>query len=147
MTDMYVYHFKRMGPSGEPLLSNRRATIDRIQLEGEAVMESQLVVDHTEVDDNGFVIGHADAASHPRDALWTQIRSLEQREKSRDFEALRLDERSEAAAKYMLSLESRELRKQAQALRAKRIDMLIRDLEHQIHPRASIQFAASPTSG
>ena len=69
------------------------------------------------------------------------------RAKSRDFEALQLDERSEAAAKYMLSLESRELRKQAQALRAKRIDMLIHELEHQIHARASIQFAASPTSG
>jgi hypothetical protein len=120
MCDVYVYNFIRTTSSGDRLVSNRRATLERIETEGEAVMASQLVVDHTEVDDNGFVIGHANADSHPMDALWAQIRSLERRAQSRDNEALELDGVSEAAGRYMLSLESRELRKQAQALKAQR---------------------------
>jgi hypothetical protein len=45
------------GPGGAEILSKRRATLDAIKGKGEAVMGSQIVVDHREVDDNGFVIG------------------------------------------------------------------------------------------
>jgi len=134
MCDVYVYYFVHIGPVGERLLSKRRATLERIKVEGEPVMESQFVVDHSEVDDNGFVIGHASANSHPMDELWSQIRSLDRRAQSRDNDALQLDERSEAAAKYMLSLESKELRKQAQALRTERVDKMANELGDRARP-------------
>ncbi len=62
MTDVYVYHFMRShGPAGEKSLSKRRATLATIEpMGGEPVMESQIVVDHTEVDGNGFLIGGVD---------------------------------------------------------------------------------------
>jgi hypothetical protein len=117
MTDMYVYHFMRCrGPAGEEILSKRRATLETIKGKGEAVMESQIVVDHREVDGNGFVIGGISDGSRPIDEMWTQIRSLELRAKSRDSDALQLSEATEGAAKYMLRLESRELRNQAKRL-------------------------------
>src|SRR6202011_1370749 len=74
VTDMYVYYFMHR-PAGEEILSERRATLEAIKGNGEAVMESQIVVDHTEVDGNGFLIGGIDTESHPMDELWPQIRS------------------------------------------------------------------------
>jgi hypothetical protein len=118
MTDMYVYYFMRCrGPAGEEILSKRRATLEAIKGKGEAVMESQIVVDHTEVDANGYVIGGVGNESLPRDQLWTQIRSLELRANSRDSEGLTLDESTEGELKYMLRLESRELRDQSKQLK------------------------------
>ena len=118
MTDMYVYYFMRpRGPAGAQILSKRRATLDAIKGKGEAVMESQIVVDHREVDDNGFVIGGTNNESHPTDVRWSQIRSLELRANSRDTTALELDEHSQGACKYMLLLEGRELRHQAKRLK------------------------------
>ena len=76
MTDVYVYHFMRRGPAGENILSKRRATLGTIKGKGEAVMESQIVVDHTEVDGNGFLIDGIDNES-PMDELWAEIRWLE----------------------------------------------------------------------
>src|ERR1700720_2935610 len=108
MSDVYVYHFKRRGPVGENILSERRATLETIKGKGEAVMESQIVVDHTEVDGNGFLIGGVGNESHPMDELWAQIRSLERRAHSRDSEALTLDPSAEGQRIYMLRLESRE---------------------------------------
>jgi hypothetical protein len=106
MSDMYVYHFMRRGPAGENILSKRRATLETIKGKGEAVMESQIVVDHTEVDGNGFLIGGIDNESHPMDELWAQIRSLERRANSRDSEALTLNESREGARIYLLRVES-----------------------------------------
>lgn len=118
MTDKYVYYFMRpRGPAGVQVLSNRRATLDAIKDKGEAVMESQIVVDHSEVNDNGFVIGGAGSESHATDQRWSQIRSLELRANSRDSAALALDEDSQGACKYMLQLESRELRHQSRKLK------------------------------
>jgi hypothetical protein len=118
MTDMYVYHFMRCrGSAGEEILSKRRATLETIKGKGEAIMESQIVVDHREVDGNGFVIGGISDGSRPMDELRTQIRSLELRAKSRDSDALKLNEDTEGAGKYMLRLESRELRNQAKTLK------------------------------
>jgi hypothetical protein len=124
MSDVYVYYFMRRGPAGENILSKRRATLETINGRGEAVMESQIVVDHTEVDGDGFLIGGVGNTSHPMDELWAQIRSLERRANSRDSEALELNESTEEERRYMLRLESRELRKQAQRLRKQRADSM-----------------------
>lgn len=124
MTDMYVYYFMRNhGPAGKKVLSKRRATLEAIKNMGEPVMESQIVVDHTEVDGNGFLIGGVDDELHPLDERWAQIRSLESRANSRDCEAMQLNESTDGSRKYMLNLESRELRKQAQRLKKHRTNV------------------------
>jgi hypothetical protein len=112
MSDVYVYYFMRPGK----VSSKRRATLETIKEIGEPVMESQLVVDHTEVDSNGFLIGWVDNQSQPLDEHWSQIRSLEKRAASRDSEAQDLSESTDGSRKYNLRLESRELRHQAQQL-------------------------------
>src|SRR5579859_699572 len=131
MSDVYVYHFMRRGPAGENVLSKRRATLETIKGRGEAVMESQIVVDHTEVDGNGFLIGGIDNESHPMDELWPEIRSLEPRANSRDSEALTLNENDEGARICLLRLETRELRNQAQRLRKQRADSMAGELRHR----------------
>jgi hypothetical protein len=121
MSDVYVYNFMRCrGQTGEHVLSERRATLDAIHGRGKAVMESQIVVDHSEVDADGFLIGGGATSSNPMGERWAEIRSLERRAASRDTEALQMNERSEGRHIYMLSLESRELRKQAGNLRKQR---------------------------
>jgi hypothetical protein len=147
MTDVYVYYFARCGPHGENILSKRRATLQTINGRGEAVMESQIVVDHTEVDRNGFLMGSVSNESHPMDELWAQIRSLERRANSRDGEALKIDDSTEGDHKYMLSLESRELRKQAQRLRKQRADAMAGELGNQIGAQVFVQFGGGPTTG
>jgi hypothetical protein len=148
MTDVYVYYFMRSrGLAGENILSKRRATLEAINGKGEAVMESQLVVDHTEVDDNGFLVGGVGNASHPTDALWAQIRSLERRANSRDSEALTLTESAEGDRIYLLRLESRELRKQAQALKKQRADSMAGKLANRSDTQVFVQFSGDPATG
>ena len=147
MSDVYVYHFMRRGPAGENILSKRRATLETINGRGKAVMESQLVVDHTEVDGNGFFTGGNDNESHPMDELWAQIRSLERRANSRDSEALTLNENGEGARIYLLRLESRELRNQAQRLRKQRADSMACELGDRIDSQVFVQFGGGPTTG
>jgi hypothetical protein len=147
MTDVYVYHFMRRGSPGENILSKRRATLETIKGKGEAVMESQIVVDQTEVDGNGFLIGGFDNESHPMDELWPQIRSLERRANSRDREALTLNESSEGARIYLLHLESRELRNQAQKLRKHRADSMAGEPGNRIDSQVFVQFGGGPTTG
>jgi hypothetical protein len=108
---------RRGGPSGAEFLSKRRATLETIRGRGEPVMESRLVVDHTEVDANGFLTGRASDDSHPVDELWALTRSLESRASSRDREALELDDGTDGDQKNILRAESRELREQARGLR------------------------------
>jgi hypothetical protein len=148
MTDVYVYYFLRShGPAGEKSLSKRRATLATITLMGgEPVMESQIVVDHTEVDGNGFLIGGADSESHPADDSWAQIRSLERRAHSRDCEAMLMNEGTDGARKYMLSLESRELRSQAKQLRSHRAEMLVGELGDRIDAQVFANLG-SPIAG
>jgi hypothetical protein len=146
MTDVYVYYFMRRGPHGEDVLSKHRATLQTIAGRGEAVMESQTVVDHTEVDGDGFLIGGVGNESHLTDELWAQIRSLERRAESRDSEALRLDESTEGEHKYVLRLESRELRREAQRLRKQRADAMAGELGNQIDAPVFVQFGAGPTT-
>lgn len=125
MTDVSVYYFlRRGGPGGKELLSKRRATLEAIKFRGEAVISTLRVVDHTEVDGNGFLIGGASDQFRPE--LWPQIRSLESRAKSRDREALQLMEGAAGDRKLMLQRESLELRNQARVLRA-RVDRMSAD--------------------
>ena len=112
MTDVYVYYFMR---AGAKILSKRRATLATIKEMGEPVMESQLVVDHTEVDSNGFLMDGVD--NQPMDEHWSQIRSLERRAASRESEAQGLSESTDGSRKYNLGLECRELRNQARKLK------------------------------
>jgi hypothetical protein len=147
MSDEYVYYFmRRGGPAGENILSKRRATLDAIKGKGEAVMESQIVVDHTEVDANGFLIGGIGNESHPMDELWAQIRSLERRANSRDSEALTLSQSDEGARIYLLHLESRELRNQAQRLKKQRADTMVGELGNR-DAQDFVYVGASPTTG
>jgi len=134
-------------PAGENILSKRRATLETIKGKGEAVMESHLVVDHTEVDGNGVLIGGIDYQSHPMDELWAEIRSLERRANSRDSEALTLNESGEGARIYLLRLESRELRNQAQMLRKQRADSMAGELRNRIDSQVLVQFGGGPTTG
>jgi hypothetical protein len=147
MTDVYVYYFMRRGRAGENILSKRRATLETINDNGEAVMESQIVVDHTEVDGNGFLIGGIDIESHPMDELWAQIRSLERRANSRDNEALTLNESGEGARIYLLRMESGELRNQAQTLRKHRADSMAGELGNRCDSQVYVQFGGGPTTG
>ena len=124
MTDKYVYHFTGpFGPGGEIALSPRAATLETIQGRGEPVMESQIVVDHSELDYGGFLVRFG-INTNPIDSLWSQIRSLRLRAESRDAEALRLNEDIDGGRRYMVQMESQELRRQAERLKAQRIELL-----------------------
>jgi hypothetical protein len=147
MSDVHVYYFTRSGPHGEIILSKRRATLQTINGRGAAVMESQMVVDHTEVDGNGFLIGGVSNELHPMDELWARIRSLERRAKSRDSEALKLDESTEGDRKQTLSLESKGLRGEAQMLRKRRVDAMAGEFGNQIDVHVFMHFGGGQTTG
>lgn len=124
MTDEYVYHFTGpFGPGGEIALSPRAATLEAIRTRGEPVMESQVVVDHTELDGEGFLVRFG-INTNPIDTLWSLIRSLKLRAESRDAEALQMNEGTDGGRKYMLHMESQELRRQTERLKAQRIELL-----------------------
>ena len=117
MTDAYIYYFTvRDGVTGEGVRSQRRATLAAIKRIGEPVMESQIVADITEIDPDGFAMDDASDSSPPPGDVTSEIRSLKLRADSRDSKALTLNETTEGGDKYMLQLESRELRSQAQKL-------------------------------
>jgi hypothetical protein len=144
MTDVHIYYFvRRQLPAGENRLSKRRATIEAIKSIGKPIMDSQIVVDHTEVDHNGFQIGGVDSESHPMDERWPQIRSLERRANARDCEALRLNESTDGSRIYMLLSESKELRKQAQGLRNQRADAVAGELGIQVDERVLVTSKGS----
>jgi hypothetical protein len=124
MTDMYVYRFAGPeGSGGKDTVFTRAATLEAIKGRGEPLMESQLVVDHSELDADGFLLRFG-ISTNAIDNLWSEIRSLGLRADSRDTEACKLNESTEGQRKYMLRLESRELRGQARKLKAERIQLL-----------------------
>ncbi len=128
MTDMYVYYFKGLpGSTTESTVSRRPATLDSIRGLGDPIMESQLVVDHTELDDDGFLRAHAGMDSRAANDSTAQIASLELRARSRDREASQLNDGENGKDIYMLSLESRELRKQARSLSTQATGIFSRD--------------------
>jgi hypothetical protein len=147
VTDVYIYYFMvRDRSTGESRLSTRPATLKAIKGKGKPLMESQLVVDHTEVDDDGFFIATDGNDSRGINDIAAQIRSVELRAASRDSEALKLNEATEGKDKYMLSLESRELRGQARLLKTQRIDLQA-DEPGRVNesPDVVIQFGWHPT--
>jgi len=129
MADAYVYYFTTLDRlSGKTVRSKRLATLEAIKGTGEPVMETQTTVDQTELDSDGFLVGRSVGGSDPGDELWGEIRSLILRAASRDREALELEESTEGRLKYLLSVESRELRNQARQLQKERGDILAAEL-------------------
>jgi hypothetical protein len=122
MTDAYVYRFKGLdGMGNEGPNDNRRATLDTLKGKGDPVMESQTIVDQSELDHDGFFASNSSNESSSVDNVTAEIKSLGLRSKSRDFEARDLVDLCDGKRKYMLQLESRELVKQAKRL-SKQLD-------------------------
>jgi hypothetical protein len=141
MADVYVYCFTGWNDANDVSSgSPRRATLETIKEFGEPIMESQIVVDDAELDSNGFfdgAVSNADPAG-----VKSEIKSLNLRAASRDSEALKLEEAESGAHKYMLRLESRELRKQAEHLQ-KQCDSGTDHSENDEFP----QFDSSSSAG
>jgi hypothetical protein len=124
MPDAYVYRFKGLhGVTNHGPDDNRRATLDTLKGRGDPVMESQTVVDQSELDPEGFFASNSSNESQSVDNVTAEIKSLGLRSKSRDFEARDLAEDSDGQRKYMLQLESRELVRQAKLLSTQLEDM------------------------
>jgi hypothetical protein len=129
MTDVYVYNFNAGNePASQRSSPMRFATLAAIKNIGTPILESQLVVDHSELGDDGFLLRFGDGLNQIDD-LWTQIRSLNLRATSRDTEALSLIEGGDGPRRYLLSLESRELRREAQRLSQTRMELVARKLD------------------
>jgi hypothetical protein len=140
MTDVYVYRFIGKDRSAKPDPSfGRRATLDTIKAYGDPIMDSQIVVDDGELDSEGFFYESVANDPNSEASATSEIKSLNLRAASRDAEALDLDGEA-GAQKYMLHLESRELRKQAQKLQ--------RQYEFAADNTQDLeQFGGSPTAG
>jgi hypothetical protein len=122
--DAYVYRFKGLdGIGDEGPCDNRRATLDTLKGRGDPVMESQTIVDHSELDTGGFFASTTGNESQSADNMTAEIKSLGLRSKSRDIEASDLLEKDDGQRKYMLQLESRELVRQAKRLSNQLKDM------------------------
>ncbi|HEY2779139.1 MAG TPA: hypothetical protein VGI90_00075 [Steroidobacteraceae bacterium] len=114
MADICVYYFSvRDRMTGKIVCTKRRATLEAIRFKGEPVMESQLVVDTSELDEGGFLV-RSDVASHG-DELWGEIRSLRLRAGSRQ-EQLQLEEEVKEDRRALLRAEITELRRRADRL-------------------------------
>jgi hypothetical protein len=121
MADVYVYRFTGGDGSNEANgHTERRATLETIKAIGDPIMESQIVVDEAELDSGGFFWDSLANDADPAEEARHEIKSLHLRAAARDREARILaDDAAAAAHKYMLQLESRELRKQAKKLEAR----------------------------
>jgi hypothetical protein len=147
MADAYVYCFTALDEiTGERVSSERRATLETIKGLGEPIMESQIVVDTSELDHNGFLVADVTNGEHPIDDMTGEIRSLKLRADSRDRAALKMNDSAEGEDKYMLNLESRELRKQARRLDNQRSEMLAGEVNEKTEPDFT-QFGADPATG
>jgi hypothetical protein len=138
MSDVYLYYFfTRNGANEDKMLSTRPATLESIKGRGEAVMESQIVVDHTELDAEGFLVATAGNDAYSINDIAAQIWSLEVRAASRDNEA---KNSADGVEQYMLQLESRELRKQARILKNRRTEILAGELTYRSDIEDSLQL-------
>jgi hypothetical protein len=138
MCDVYLYYFiESTGPVGEKIRSMRPATLEAIRSRGEPVMESQIVVDDTQLDEEGFLVAGVGNDSCGINDIAAQIWSLEVRAASRDSEAMAS---TDGIEQYMLSLESRELRKQAQVLKSQRTELAAGELQFKTDARDFIHF-------
>jgi hypothetical protein len=129
--DVYVYHFFPFAADGAPgSRSLLAATLPAIEKIGNPIMESQIVVDESEIDGEGFLIPSVGFIPHAITILSAQIKSLELRAASRDQQVLLMNSNSESAAMYMLRLESRHLRLQAKQLVIERSEFLAGEAGH-----------------
>jgi hypothetical protein len=145
MSDVYVYYFT--GSETDYKLSSRPATLEAIKGRGEPIMESQIVVDHTEVDGNGFLVSTVGKDSYAVNELSAQIKSLELRATSRDT---KLDESlgaPETKDSYMLHMESRELRSQARQLKTDRIRLMADEADNPSNGQATEEFGGNSATG
>jgi hypothetical protein len=117
MPDAFVYYFLvRDRATGKLVSSNRRATLQAIKSNGEPLMESEMVVDASEVDAAGFLVSRSVGGADPMDELWGEIRSLRLRADAREREAKQSKEGSDRERELILCAESRELRGRAERL-------------------------------
>jgi hypothetical protein len=131
MADMYVYHFVPFPEVGFPsTLSTRPATLSVIKGIGDPIMESQLVVDSSELDAEGFLTAAMSFCSSQITALTAKIRSLELRAASRDDRARSTRAVLSDKDVYMLTLESRHLRAEARLLIISRAKLLAEEAGH-----------------
>jgi hypothetical protein len=147
MSDVYVYCFTSWdGPAQTNGHARPRATLETIKAIGDPIMESQIVVDDAELDSRGFFLGSVANDARPSEDARNEIKSLNLRAAARDNEALTVaDDAAGAAGKYMLQLESRELRKQAKKLQ-RQCDQAAAQTVDQAAPDFG-QLGASPTAG
>jgi hypothetical protein len=108
-------------------------------------MESQLVVDESEIDGAGFLIASIGFGSHKVTVLSAQIKSLELRAASRDRLAQSMNPIADDAAMYMLRLESRHLRLQARRLVIERAEIMADESGHLGMRMASSSFISPAT--
>jgi hypothetical protein len=147
MADAYVYCFTALDQvTGERISSQRRGTLESVKGLGDPIMESQIVVDTCELDHHGFLVSDVAKGAHPIDDLTREIRSLELRADSRDRAALQMNDGAEGEAKYMLRLESRELRNQARLLNPQRTELLA-DEKNENTDTGFTAFGADPATG
>jgi hypothetical protein len=152
MADVYVYRFTGWEGPMEPGSRRQRATLEAIREIGDPIMESQIVVDDAELDSKGFFRGSVADDSDPTEDLTHEINSLNLRAQARDREALILEEATGGAQKYMLRLESRELRKQAHKLQRKQMqqrhsELAAAESADRSDMPAFAQLGSSPTAG
>lgn len=143
MSDVYIYHFiTPAGEDGESRMSARPATLEAIKSRGTPLMDTQIVVDHSEVGPDGFLIAGAANDSAALNEFAAQIASLHARAASRDDEAIA---NTNDAEQYMLSLESRELRKQARHLHIERSELLASEARDRADAAAFADVAGFAT--
>lgn len=117
MPDAFVYYFLiRDRSTGKLVSSKRRATLGAITGLGEPLLESQMAVDHSEVDAMGFLVTRSVDGADPTGEVWGEIRSLRLRADSREREAQQLIDGMSRERKLILCAECRELRNRADRL-------------------------------
>jgi hypothetical protein len=131
MSDVYVYNFYPFVVGGErQSRSLCSATLTTIEAIGTPIMESQGVVDASQLTTEGYLVPPAGFGPHEITQLNAEIKSLEIRAEARDLLAHSLDAGADEATIYMLSLESRHLRRQAQKLTIQRSEKLAAESGH-----------------
>jgi hypothetical protein len=131
MSDVYVYHFYPFIVGGERgSRSVLSATLTTIESIGAPIMESQMVVDASQLTPEGYLVPTVGFGSPDITQVSAEIKSLEIRAAARDQLALSMSAKADEAAIYMLSLESRHLRRQAQKLISQRSEILAAESGH-----------------
>lgn len=139
MCDVYIYYFIESNGAYGDGHSTRPATLEAIKSRGVPVMATQLVIDDSELDGEGFLVAKPGNDSYAIRDVAAEISSLEARAASRDKEAIAS---TDGIQQYMLSLESRELRKQARILTTRRSESVAGESGFNIDSRDFIHFGA-----